>query len=302
MKGTHLTGLEGTNPLGFFAALGVQVAFEGEEEVPKLWWSDDVVPHAIIDKRFSVERVVDQVTHVIPQLGISPAVRPVLYDQEYDDVKFPRDELRAYLAQSRNTLGDSLAFAIVAEGSYDKSNKAKPTDLYFAAGQQRFLKSIREILSAVDGTMIMNDLSGEWGYASEVTSLGWDIVDDRIYSLRSTNPTQDKKLANPGAESLAILGLSQFAAFGSSDRTLTLGCSGKWKNSAFTWPIWAKPSGIGSTHYLLRHSTHHDPRSVERSKWFQSWSVMFVCQSDIRRSDQGGYGTFGPPRIIWHSE
>ena len=27
MKGTHLPGLEGTNPLGFLAALGVQVAF-----------------------------------------------------------------------------------------------------------------------------------------------------------------------------------------------------------------------------------------------------------------------------------
>ena len=36
MTGTHLTGLEGTNPLGFFTALGVQVAFDDEEHVPRL--------------------------------------------------------------------------------------------------------------------------------------------------------------------------------------------------------------------------------------------------------------------------
>ena len=30
MNETHLTGLEGTNPLGFLAALGVQVAFASE--------------------------------------------------------------------------------------------------------------------------------------------------------------------------------------------------------------------------------------------------------------------------------
>ena len=44
MIGTHLPGLEGTNPLGFLAALGVQVAFANEDEQPRLWWSDDVTP------------------------------------------------------------------------------------------------------------------------------------------------------------------------------------------------------------------------------------------------------------------
>ena len=45
MSGTHLPGLEGTNPLGFLAALGVQVAFANEDAQPRLGWdvTDDRV-------------------------------------------------------------------------------------------------------------------------------------------------------------------------------------------------------------------------------------------------------------------
>ena len=60
MNGTHLTGLEGTNPLGFLAALGVQAVFMDEDERPRLWWSADVTPHAIVDDGFTVERIADQ--------------------------------------------------------------------------------------------------------------------------------------------------------------------------------------------------------------------------------------------------
>ena len=50
MKEVHLTGLEGTNPLGFLAAVGVQVAFDTEPDHPRLWWSDDfrVMEHEVL--------------------------------------------------------------------------------------------------------------------------------------------------------------------------------------------------------------------------------------------------------------
>ena len=43
--------------MGFFAALGVQVAFANEDEQPRLWWSEDVTPHAVVDEAFPVERI-----------------------------------------------------------------------------------------------------------------------------------------------------------------------------------------------------------------------------------------------------
>ena len=65
MNETHLTGLEGTNPLGFLAALGVQVAFASESRQPRLWWSNDVTPHAVVDGDFSTDRIADQALAVL---------------------------------------------------------------------------------------------------------------------------------------------------------------------------------------------------------------------------------------------
>ena len=76
MKEVHLTGLEGTNPLGFLAALGVQVAFATKPTRPKLWWSDDVIPHAITDH--TVDCIVDQILNVLPLWKESPSVNPTL--------------------------------------------------------------------------------------------------------------------------------------------------------------------------------------------------------------------------------
>ena len=51
MNEIQLTGLEGTNPLGFFAALGVQVAFASEVKQPRLWWNFDVTHSACCRRR-----------------------------------------------------------------------------------------------------------------------------------------------------------------------------------------------------------------------------------------------------------
>ena len=80
MNETHLTGLEGTNPLGFLAALGVQVVFSSEPRQPRLWWSDDVTPHAVVDGNFSVDQIADQALEVFAEWSRSPAVNPTRPD------------------------------------------------------------------------------------------------------------------------------------------------------------------------------------------------------------------------------
>ena len=41
-----LPALEGTNPLGFLAALGVLDALAARIDGATLWWTDELVPHA----------------------------------------------------------------------------------------------------------------------------------------------------------------------------------------------------------------------------------------------------------------
>ncbi len=306
MTGTHLNGLDGTNPLAFLAALGVQILFEREDEQPRLWWSDDVIPHAVIDAEFTVERVVDQAMKVFPRWLESPTLKPEMAPKT--DVKFKPNDIRKYLELARrNDPGDALAFSLVAEGSLDNSGKAKPSDLHFTAGRQLFLKMACEILAGVERDDLFQGLGGPWGYVSTLPSLMWDVSDDRLYALVASNPSTDKKLTNPGPEALAVLGLSHLSVFAGRDRTLTMGCSGGWKSGgSYTWPLWIRPAGPGAVSSLLAQVTYRESESVsrvrDRTRWYQSWSIARVLKSNIRRADQGGFGTFGPTETIWSRE
>ncbi len=309
-EGTRLTGLEGTNPLGFLAALGVQVLFEYEAQRPKLWWADDVIPHAVVSSEFRIDRIIDQALRIFPRWLESPAVSPGFASKVDNNAKFSPTDLKEYLRRSRTAEpGNRLASALVTEGSLDRSGKvAKPSDLYFTAGQLKFLKIVREVLSGADRESLVNGLIGPWSYSSKLSSLGWDKNDDRIYALAPMNPANDKKLTNPGAEALAILGLSLHPVFAGRDqhgrdRTLTQGCAGPWRRGGtYTWPLWNRPAAPSTVRSLLAHTTGDEGTLAERSRWYNAWSIFLIMRSAIRRSDQGGYGTFGPPEIAWSHE
>lgn len=302
MNQIRLTGLEGTNPLGFLAALGVQVAFASEGKQPRLWWSDDIIPRAIVDEGFGLERIADQCMKAFDLWGDSPAIVPKRPDgsdiPKGDELKLKPDDIRTYLQHiDQRDLGEGLITALIAEGSLDNQGVAKPSDLYFTAGQQKFLATARQILDGVTQCDLLSGLKGPWNYESVLPSLGWDVVDDRIYALRARNPSPETKFTNPGPEALAILGLSLHPVFGSTDRTLTQGCFGSWKAGSYSWPLWHKPASPRAVKSLLAHG--YDPAASDRNRWFRSWGIFRILRSPIRRSGQGGYGTFGPSEVAW---
>ena len=242
MNGTHLFGLEGTNPLGFLAALGVQVVFSAEDVQPRLWWSDDVAPHAIVDEEFTVDSIVDRALDAFAYWKDSLATNPRRSDgsamPKGDELKLIPEDIEAYLGQAvQCTWSGALATALLAQGSLDNQGVAKPSDLYFTAGQQKYLDTARKVLVAADRDEIRTGLEGPWRYESGTPSLGWDVTDDRVYALRANNPSPEKKLTNPGPEALALLGLSQYPVFAGRERTDTQGCSGKWKDGHYSWPL-----------------------------------------------------------------
>lgn len=301
MSETHLTGLEGTNPLAFLAALGVQVAFASETQQPRLWWSSDITPHAVVDGDYTIERIFEHSLQVFNEWRTSPVLTPSLPDgspmKKGDELKLASPDIRTFLAQARQAdSAGTLSTALVAEGSLDNNGAAKPTDLYFTAGQQKFLAMVRKVFEGVTHDDLYFGLQGPWKYASKLPSLMWDVSDDRVYALTSTDPSKDKKLTNPGPEALAVLGLSLHPVFAGRDRTLTQGCSGSWKYGNYSWPLWSKPASPHMVKSLLAHAY-----DLNRHQWFRSWGVFRILQSAIRRSDQGGYGTFGPPEVVWEA-
>ena len=303
MNETRLAGLEGTNPLGFLAALGVQAAFASQPERPRLWWSADVTPRAVVDGGFTVERIAGQALEAFAEWKDGPALAPGRM-RRGDELKLSAEDLRAYLDQNRGGgPGCALAAALVAEGSMDNQGASKPSDLYFTAGQQKFLGMARDILGGASRADLITGLEGPWTYESRLPSLMWDVADDRDYALTANDPSKEKKRTNPGPEALAILGLSLHPVFTGRDRTLTQGCSGSWKSGAYSWPLWHRPASPDAVRSLLAHAWESDqePGGGSRRDRFRSWGVVLVLKSPIRRSGQGGYGTFGPSEVVWRA-
>ncbi len=297
---TKLSGLAGSNPLGYLAAIGLQTTLDNEHHDSRLWWSDDVVPKAIIATTDGPDLAETAMSAIVRLRGCS------LFDGDLegaDDLKFSAANIRTFLEGLKaDSVALRLASTLITEGSVDRGGKAKPSDLYFTAGQQRFRTIMREILDHVSEDDIAEAVHGPWRYKSTLPTLMWDVTDDANYALASRNPATEKKLTVPGAEALAILGLSSFTVFTGEDRTLTTATRGSWKRSKFRWPIWRYPAGTGAIRYLVQQIPTFDADTVTAQRRVRGWGVTRVYEAAIRRSEQGGYGSFSPPRVVWSKE
>lgn len=305
MSELHLTGLPGDNPLGFFAALGTQVAFADTSHEPRLAWSDDLVPTARLDTGLDFDDVISQVLSVAAKWHREPAVSPT---PEAKDIKFPGEAIRDYLLQARSLSSSRFAMALVAEGSLDAvtGKVAKPTDFHFTAGRQLFLKMARDILQGVTADDLLDALRGPWLYESKLPSLRWDVADDRAYALSAFDPTDNTnnpKLTNPGAECLAILGLSLFPVFPGVGKTATTGCGGTWRDGWFSWPLWDRPATPNVVRTLISHMNSDCLGDEKTTRCLPSLGVFRIVESSIRRNDRAmGLANFGPPVTVWQRD
>ena len=301
---TMLSGLPGDNPLGLLAALGSQVALAEQNVDAQLHWTDHPIPKPILSPAVDLADVASAALEVASDWLVSEALSEALKS----DLKLrpgQPDEIREYLTSCR-AVGASglLGMCLLAEGvaSETDKNKAKPSDLYFTSANQKFVTIARTILREATEAEIVADIGEPWRYNSERESLMWDSVDDRLHAYSAADPAKAPKFTNPGAEALAVIGLSRYPCFASPGRTLTQGCSGSWKRGAFVWPLWAVPATVGAVRSLLAQVAVPEDADRRRVDWYRAWGISKVMQSQIRRSPQGGYGTFGPPRVVWQRE
>lgn len=293
MVDVALRGLQGTNPLGYFAALGVLRVLAGMDDGARLRWEEGPRPTPIVSgAAASLIEVVERVMEDHAAWKDAPA----LQFEGIDDVKLTADQLRGYLLACRTdpVRSGELSSALVAEGVVDGKGSAKPTDFHFTAGQQKFLRMARDVRDDVTGEDLRSALSEPWAYGSKLPSLMWDVTDDRVYALSAVNPAKEKKLSEPGAEWLAFLGLRAFPVFAGNERTLTPGCTGSWKFGSFTWPLWSIPLGSEASRSLIGRAAEGNGTSS-----LEGLGCFALLESVIRRSEQGGYGTFGPPVVVW---
>lgn len=298
----ELKPLVGSNPLAFLAALGALDAVnrQAPEISARLWWSEGIVPRARLDGLSNMDELVEVLDQDRREWAMSLILASGPKGAPVDDVKPDEAGIRTWAEKVRNELTrsnrrDADQFeALMAEYALAGKNDAKPSLLHFTAGQQKFLAMTRELDKAVGTVDLVEALAGPWRYESSLPVLGWDAKGERIYALRGTDPSKDQKTGVPGADWLAFVGLTFFPCAKNGglgrDQLLTTGCMGTWKRGSFRWPLWSVPLSTPVIRSLLTFEGLLE-ESVEQRR---QRGIFRVLEAPIRRSDQGGYGSFGP--------
>lgn len=324
MSDVELTGLEGTNPLAFMAALGALRVLDDRARAarapaPRLSWQEHGGWLAHVHGPADVEEVVGAVLEDLPTWRDEPAfafaytkgkggarVAPDAHDA-VRDLKPDPEVMRGFLLEQAvhavEGKGRSArhAAAYGSEVVTDNNGNTKPTALHFTAGQQTFLGAVGEIHNGVTKADFVEALEGPWSRSRPLKTLSWDPMgafSARMYALRANNPSGDTRPGVPGAEWLAYVGLSFFptapvVSRGGRARLETTGVQGGWKDAVLTWPLWEHPATARTIESLLRMPKLDRLRATERN----ARGITAIVSARILRSDQGGYGAFSPSRV-----
>lgn len=303
---TLLPGLPGDNPLGFLAALGVQVALATQSVDHRMHWTDDPIPHPVLTPALSLESIARAASRLAQHWLDGPA-----FSRDKDQtLKLDEDEVRKYLEQARHKGKQGiLATCLIAEGSiYQRgkpAGKSKPTDFYFTAARQQFLAMARSRLVTTCIEEIVSDIGATWQYkCTDSHSLMWDLQADRHHAHSAADPNDHKanpKETNAGAEALAILGLSCFPCFSDFSDIMTTGIHRDGRFKYFIWPLWTTPATMSMTKSLLGHVQDPSLDNERRHLAYSAWGIVRLLQSQIRSRGQG-FRTFGPPTVMWQRE
>lgn len=291
----RLPPLRGRNPRGFLAALGaLDVATRRLPDLRvTLAWTDGIEPVALLAGPRDLGHLVELCLADRERWADSPVLAWGPDGSPAADLKVPPERVgdwfRAALQTGDRCDSDLLA-ALVAEGPVSGKAESKPTQLHFTAGQQRFLDIARRLRLASTIEALEEALGGPWRFADPAPDLAWEAGAERLHAHRALAPTKEASTPRgvPGADWLACLGLRFLPVIAQDERLRTTGCVGAWKRETFTWPLWTDSLPATVVAPLCGRdltSLHPDDRTL--------MGVHRLLRARIRRSDQGGYGSFG---------
>jgi len=312
-----LPGLDGSNPLAYFAALGMLQVLDDSRNCAqernrwRLSWRNEGRWMAVLHGTTDIEAVIQRLHADVGSWQDELALQ-IAYDDEGKrlpptvanatfDLKPVPETFRSYADEAADNCAPHClrsARQIAAYGSElvtDNNGNLKPTALHFTAGQQSFIGMVRTLQQGMTQDDFREALIGPWRNDSKLPSLSWNASAPRVYAYRADNPSGEKRGSVPAADWLAFVGLRFFPVASRRSRLLTACVAGGWKDSTMRWPVWTPPLTTNAIRSVLtwrglRESDVHEQASAA--------GIAALYESRILRSDQGGYGSFSPASIF----
>ena len=299
--GLLLSGLDGSNPLAFLAAVGAlrtATLATSSNEWCLRWTTREGhwTPELRREAPLTPDCLLGLLMPGLKAMKDAPAFRFA------DNLTVDLQQFRkvAQEAQGASTLEDRryadfvAAFGCDGLSISDKDRKIQDTALrtMSGAGHQHFLKSMRELVKVTEEAHLRDSLFLLWRYADPRPSLRWDPMDDRRHALRWHDPSDTSRSpvrTMRGANRLAIEALPLLPTAPVGRWLHTTGFSPRRDEGVlFTWPIWDVSLSLDSVRSLL--SLPELQESQPRQDRLTAIGVTAVFRS--QRITQGKYRNF----------
>lgn len=302
MTRLELVGVDGSNPLGFLAALGLLRVVPGA----KLGFSEDGSFRAFVGGLDMSES--DLATLIAAdaeaaanecapwRFTYTKAATKKQGPQKVADLKPPPDDFKKFLAtciEAWLTGNDEAAGYAAAYGTdiaVDGKGNTKPTAFHFTAAQQTFLGAVESIRASLTPEWIDTSLFKGHGERTG-SNLRWNPGAERNWALMANNPSGDGTRVDAPLEWLAFRGLPLLPSFPRGSRIITTGVVGRGDDMTFTWPLWSIPASLPTTRSAIQ--IDWTGSATERA----TRGIFAICSSTIRRTSQG-FGNFGPSSVV----
>jgi len=301
-----LKGIDGANPLGFLAAVGVlrtATKVWPHEPGPCMGWvrhEGGWRPLLVFNSLIGRAKLTANLHQELQKKDNK---------QQFDiaeDLSISANVYRAVamkatrVANPQNRCFADFMAAFGSEGMVDeKTGNIKDTAIRTmnGAGHQHFLGTMRQLVADTEENHIERTLFSEWLYDDPVEkhTLRWDPIDDVRYALRWQNPSGDRQRKMRGcvwgANRFAIEALPLFpTAITKTNLETTAFQQKKGHGVFFTWPIWTPLINIEVLRSLL--ALKELQRAAPCRNKFKEIGIVevFRCQ----RLTQGKFRNFTP--------
>lgn len=267
--GLLLNGLDGSNPLGFLAAVGVLQVVSDSNKTTRMRWvfaQDGWRPlftgcdNSQDELCMALHTSLSEASTAIFEIG-------KLQQGSRQSNKFPFAAIRfadALKSASVRTHAEDrrevdLLAAFGMEVHPDKQGAFQCTSFKMVrsgdANSQGMLFYAKALREGLDCRMLERTLFNAWDYTDKSYSLRWDPMEDQRYALRWRDPSKSDATDGPGtmiaANCLAVEALRCFPVMPVGVRARTTGFHDVQRRTTLVWPIWTAPLSVETIRSLL---------------------------------------------------
>jgi hypothetical protein len=316
----ELPALDGRDPLGFLAALGLHnvLTLERGPRV-RLSFSDTsgcALLHSDLD---STETIASALADIVARAGDNTAIvgvddrfplqKPSRANSrasgsgESDPMRVPREQYPALFARVAELGENAVRWfrVLVTDLGVDRKGRAALTPYCAPSGQQNLRTFFATPLQAVrrDPVLLLEALQG-WRRVDNFTG---EYLDHRVIRDAAHHPTGKSVQAGvPGATWLATQAVSLFRLTGDGNRAIATLWHHHRGRQVMIWPLWSHPLDTIAVMTLLEHPALR-PRLVSRlsvnTRPLQALSVFAVAGAERQQVNPNNAGVLAPLRLAY---